>query len=172
MLVDAQERSGGGWWDPAYGTGLAEVDPTDDSGSGVQHLAEPERRLLFAILSDAIVRVRQLAASKSRYPLRRQLMEAERWIRSNDRSWPCSFVNVCEALGLAYEPLRRAVLRRQEVETDRRRMTRRGLIFKRRTRKRSAGAVPACAPAGVAAPAAATPAGEIAPDAERRGGSN
>jgi hypothetical protein len=36
--------------------------------------------------------------------------EAERWILSDDRRWLYSFVNVCEALELAHEPLRRALI--------------------------------------------------------------
>jgi len=30
----------------------------------------------------------------------RLFREADEWIRSNDTVWPCSFRNICEALGL------------------------------------------------------------------------
>jgi hypothetical protein len=65
----------------------------------------PECRLMLALLSDAIVvfhRRRPIAPGQSR-------SEAERWIVSDDRRWPCSFVNVCEALGLAPDAVRRAL---------------------------------------------------------------
>jgi hypothetical protein len=75
-----------------------------------QRIAEPERRLMLAVLLDAVVCVQRRGATPAG-PLRSERQEAERWIRSNDQSWPCSFVNVCEALGLAHEPLRRALLR-------------------------------------------------------------
>jgi hypothetical protein len=67
---------------------------------------QPERRLMLAVLSDAIV---ALQRRRPRVPYRGR-GEAERWVLSDDRRWPCSFVNVCEALNLAPEPLRRAVL--------------------------------------------------------------
>ncbi len=154
MLVGAYDRSGPGSWDVTQGVGPFEVDPTDESGVSIQQVSQPERRLLFAILSDAIVRVRRLA-SAPRAAANRELLEAERWMRSDDRSWPCSYVNVCEALDIAYEPLRRAMLRWRHAD-DRRKLTRRSLLFKKKTRKRDAGAVPAGASASVGAEAALT----------------
>ena len=73
------------------------------------------------------------AASPSRAAraTRHDLLEAERWIRSDDRSWPCSFVNVCEALDIAHEPLRRAVLKWRTTPM-RKRVTRRGLLVRRK----------------------------------------
>ena len=106
---------------------FADVDPTDHEAFGASAAVQPERRLFFAILSDAIVRFRQLATTSS-LAARGELKEAERWIRSNDRSWPCSFVNVCEALDVAYEPLRRALLSWRATPA-RRRITRRGLLI-------------------------------------------
>jgi hypothetical protein len=65
---------------------------------------------MLAILSDAIV-LFQKCAGDVQARRRRELRETERWILSNDQRWPCSFVNVCDALGLAHEPLRRMILR-------------------------------------------------------------
>ena len=115
---------------------FADVDPTDQEARGERAVIQPERRLFFAILSDAIVRFRQLATTQS-LAARAELKEAERWIRSDDRSWPCSFVNVCDALDVAYEPLRRALLRWRATPA-RRRVTRRGLLI---SSKRSRAAV-------------------------------
>ncbi len=99
-------------------------------GDSHQHLAEPERRLLLAVLVDAIVRVERLTTTPPGVA-RNALLEAERWIRSSDRSWPCSFVNVCEALGLAHEPLRRAVLRWRQAAVQKRQLTKRRLLVGR-----------------------------------------
>src|SRR5207249_3299980 len=66
-------------------------------------------RLMVALLTDAIVCFRKLATSARREE-RRLLREAREWFRSEDRVWPGSFVNVCEAIGLEPDPLRRAVL--------------------------------------------------------------
>jgi hypothetical protein len=139
MLLGSHERLGAGRWDPVFGVGIAEIDPTSELGSDVRQLHEPERRLLFAILSDAIVRFRQLAAAPRH--AQHELREAERWIRSDDRSWPCSFVNICETLDIAWEPLRRAVLKWRHPADDRRRVTRRGLLVKKRRRGRAAASV-------------------------------
>jgi hypothetical protein len=147
MIASAHDRSGGKAWEASHGMVLPEVDPTDDVGADVRHVSQPERRLLFAILSDAIVRCRRLATASRHAAL--ELREAERWIRSDDREWPCSFVNVCEALDIAWQPLRRAVLQWRRRGDGRARVTRRGLLIKE-SRRRSAGARPACRAAGEA----------------------
>jgi len=133
---------------------LPEVDPTDDVSADSSNAAQPERRLFFAILADAIVRVRRLAAAPRH--VTHELLEAERWIRSDDRQWPCSFVNVCEALDIAYEPLRRAVLQWRRKQDGRSRVTRRGLLVKR-SRSRAARSPMACAETGEAVSTPASP---------------
>jgi hypothetical protein len=70
---------------------------------------EPERRLLLAILTDAIVTFQARGASPQR-AARRAFDEAARWLFSDDQSWPCSFVNICDALGIEPGPLRRALI--------------------------------------------------------------
>ncbi|MEB2285512.1 MAG: hypothetical protein B6D46_16170 [Polyangiaceae bacterium UTPRO1] len=71
-------------------------------------VAAPERRLLLAVLCDAIVVFQRRIVGMGAAPAPR--CEAERWILANDRRWPFSYVNVCEALGIAPEPLRRALV--------------------------------------------------------------
>lgn len=70
---------------------------------------EPERNLLLAVLTDAIIRYQALATANM--ARRRDLGESERWLFSNDRRWACSFVNVCEALSIAPDALRRQLVR-------------------------------------------------------------
>jgi hypothetical protein len=72
----------------------------------------PERRLLFAVLLDAIIQLQRRNTSGS--------VEAERWIRNEaDSDFPFAFRNVCEALGIESEYLQRGLLswRRSQVGT-------------------------------------------------------
>lgn len=61
-----------------------------------------ERALMLAVLEDAI----RCYVEPPRGGLRVR-REAEHWIWSADESWPFSFVNICDALGIAAGPLRR-----------------------------------------------------------------
>ena len=72
----------------------------------------PERRLLFAVLLDAVIRLQRRNTSGS--------AEAERWIRNDaDSDSPFAFRNVCEALGIEPGYLKRGLLswRRSQVVT-------------------------------------------------------
>jgi hypothetical protein len=70
---------------------------------------EPERRLVVAVLEDAVecfqkhIRARDIKA-------RQLFRDAEEWIRSQDRSWPFSFENVCDLLQINPEYLRRGLM--------------------------------------------------------------
>ncbi len=77
--------------------------------SGSEDRSGPERRLLLAVLSDAIVLLTRGESSGYRIDPR-DIAATVRWLRSDDRAWPCSFVNICESLGLAHQPIRRALL--------------------------------------------------------------
>jgi hypothetical protein len=56
-----------------------------------------QSRLVLAVLIDALQIV---AWGVSSAETARLFAEAEDWIRSEDRVWPFSFVNVCEVLDL------------------------------------------------------------------------
>jgi hypothetical protein len=143
MFGGAHDRSRGLGPENVSLLAFPENDPTDGESATAPTIVEPERRLLLAVLTDAIVRVRQLAAGQRKHA-RRELVEAVRWIRSDDRGWPCSFVNVCVALDLAHEPIRRAVLHwlRHAPVIDKH-VTRRGLLFENKRRRRPHATVPA-----------------------------
>ena len=74
-------------------------------------LGLPHRRLMLAVLQTAIDDVR------SSYPPEgmdgrgkvREHDGARAWVASVDRSWPFSFENVCEAVGIDPVALRRAL---------------------------------------------------------------
>lgn len=97
-------RRGNHQWDDAFPLLPEQFADT----SRALEVAEPERRLLLAVLCDAIVVFQRRVVGTGGSPLRPN--EAERWILSDDRRWLFSFANVCDALGLAHEPLRRALI--------------------------------------------------------------
>jgi hypothetical protein len=69
---------------------------------------QPEKRLMLAVLADALdLLLRPPAPPHSRrLPWQR---DAARWIRSNDREWPYSFLNICEVLNLEPHRVRQSL---------------------------------------------------------------
>ena len=70
----------------------------------------PERRLVSAILADAINCFQRQGLASGRKN-RRAAYESERWIMSCDRDWPFSFENICEVLDIDAQWLRSSLLR-------------------------------------------------------------
>lgn len=67
-----------------------------------------ERRLMVAVLEDAVDVYRKLAGAPD--ARRQQLFrDSEEWIESNDRNWIFSFQNICDVLGIEAEYLRRGL---------------------------------------------------------------
>jgi hypothetical protein len=62
---------------------------------------QPEQRLMAAVLKDAL-NLRRRGPRAAGRSARLRYAEVRRWFASNDLQWPCSFVNVCQALG--FEP--------------------------------------------------------------------
>jgi hypothetical protein len=69
----------------------------------------PERALALAVLWEAV-----LDLDKYRFAQRRRQQrlywEAYQWVTSDDRSWPYSFANLCDTVGLTVEPVRQQLL--------------------------------------------------------------
>ena len=61
--------------------------------------SSPERRLMLAILEDALLDLRR-SANRRTLRMRRLAGEVEGWFAANDDGWPCSFLRICHALGL------------------------------------------------------------------------
>jgi hypothetical protein len=61
--------------------------------------SEPERRLMFAVLIDAIECFQRYRRAKSLMS-RRLAEDAEAWIKSHDCKWPYSFEPICEVLNI------------------------------------------------------------------------
>jgi len=70
---------------------------------------EPERRLVVAVLQDAVDCFQKHVAARDR-KARQLFLDAEEWISSEDRSWPFSFENVCDLLQINAEYLRRGLM--------------------------------------------------------------
>ena len=77
--------------------------------------------LMHAVLDDALWTWKKQFITKERR-VQRLAREAEEWFFSEDESWPFSFVNICEALGLDPAYIRRGIRhwqRRLPVSTSR-----------------------------------------------------
>lgn len=61
---------------------------------------------MLAVLEDAVATVGRGAGGSVTSADRRALDEVRRWCSSEDRSWPFSFLNVCETLGFDAARLR------------------------------------------------------------------
>ena len=74
---------------------------------------EGERRLMLAVLMDAVRTARTLQHRAAHRPLplvkERELRRELSWFFSSDRAHPFAFENICEALGLEAEYIRRCV---------------------------------------------------------------
>lgn len=60
---------------------------------------QPEKRLMLAVLEDAVGAFQKYVWATNRRG-RRFFNEAEAWFEVRDADWPFAFENVCEALGL------------------------------------------------------------------------
>jgi hypothetical protein len=60
---------------------------------------QPEKRLMLAVLEDAVGTFQKFATASGRRG-RRLFAEAEEWFTSEDGTWPFAFHNICQALGL------------------------------------------------------------------------
>lgn len=65
---------------------------------------DPERRLMLAVLQEAVA-----SYLADRRGVRDNLREVEQWFASDDTTWPYSFGNLCDALGLDRSAVRRAL---------------------------------------------------------------
>lgn len=67
--------------------------------------SDPERRLMLAVLSDAIECYQKYANATTRRG-RNLFTNAEKWINSRDTSWPYSFEHICDVLNISGNYLR------------------------------------------------------------------
>jgi hypothetical protein len=93
--------------------------------------AANELVLQWAVFTDGLQRYWTLAADPDSH-LSEEFHEEEAWLLDNDREWPFSFVNLCEAFGFQIDSLRVSLLARKEAyltdatATERKKKTLRG----------------------------------------------
>ena len=73
------------------------------------HGISPERQLILSVLEQAVYDLGKFRFAKMARD-QRHYLEAYRWVASNDRTWPYSFINVCETLGFSQDSLREELL--------------------------------------------------------------
>ena len=78
----------------------------------------PEKRLMLAMLEGALLDLQRSAVART--PRARRLAdEVDTWFAADDEGWPCSFLNVCQALGLDASAVRTRVARwRTEAQAN------------------------------------------------------
>lgn len=76
---------------------------------------EPERRLVIAVLQDAVDCYQKHLRAQDR-KARQLFVDAQQWIDSEDRSWPFSFENVCDLLQINADYLRVGLIAWRERE--------------------------------------------------------
>ena len=69
----------------------------------------PERALALAVMWEAVIDLEKFRFATRRRQ-QRLYWEAYQWVTSNDRGWAYSFLNLCDGLGLAAEPVRKQLL--------------------------------------------------------------
>jgi hypothetical protein len=87
-----------------------------------QKLAEPQKRLMLAVLQTVLDDCEGSMAPRPAgqdLPIdRRAYLEAKAYLESPDRSWPFSFENICEAVGLDANGIRRGLGARPVRDTQ------------------------------------------------------
>jgi len=78
--------------------------------ANAKNIDRGERRLMLAVLEEAVATFQRHVDAKGRHG-QRVFQEAEEWIQSSDTSWPFAFENICHALDIEPEFLRRGLER-------------------------------------------------------------
>ena len=93
--------------------------PTQSVNKRGMHTSEPHKRLMAAVLQAVVDDCREGAAYRQLPPASeaeaRGLRRAIAYVASNDRVWPFSFENLCDALGLDSQCLRAELAIEREV---------------------------------------------------------
>ena len=71
---------------------------------------DPEEKLMFAVLTDAIESFQKYIGASSRR-CRALFAEADAWITSNESLWPFSFEHICHVLDISPSYLRLGLMR-------------------------------------------------------------
>lgn len=84
--------------------------PSQFFGAARAASERPEKRLMLAVLQDAVATL--LKHSGSNRPAgRRMVREVQQWITAREARWPFSFENICSALGFDAGAIREGLQR-------------------------------------------------------------
>jgi hypothetical protein len=86
----------------------------------------PEKRLLMAVLMDALLEFKEVASSSNPDDHAR-LSKLRAWFHAKDVKWPFSFVNLCEQLDLDPDSIRARLANLSNDQPVRRRQTKQRL---------------------------------------------
>lgn len=75
---------------------------------GMGATLQPEKRLMLAVLEDAVT-VFLREATREPSDLSAEFLDAQAWIVSEEAEWPFSFENICRALALEPTAIRRGL---------------------------------------------------------------
>ena len=84
---------------------------------GLDASLQPEKRLMLAVLEDAVGTFQKYVCTRDRAG-QRLLTEVEDWFGSDDIEWPYSFVNICHSLDLEIEFMRTGLSRWKQHQLD------------------------------------------------------
>src|SRR2546425_6988195 len=76
---------------------------------------QPEKRLMLAVLEDAVGTFQKYVTSFTRRG-QRLFTESEEWFAASATDWPFGFENICEALGLEPAYIRTGLARWREAQ--------------------------------------------------------
>ncbi len=93
------------------------VVPAQFFGDRNHNVFSPEKRLMLAVLEDAVFTVLKYAGRSSKQA-RRLVRDVEKWTAQRNGQWPFSFENICAVLDLDPEALRDR-LRRLQLRGER-----------------------------------------------------
>jgi hypothetical protein len=83
----------------------------------------PERRLMAAVLENAVMTLQQQTRKPSRHG-RRLIAEIHTWVASNSRRHPFAFASICDVLGIDPAYLRTLIARETDSRLSARRQRR------------------------------------------------
>jgi hypothetical protein len=78
------------------------------SGVDIDASLQPEKRLMLAVLEDAVGTFQKYVNARDRRA-QAVFVETEEWFSAEEGEWPFSFRNICQALGLETEFIRRGL---------------------------------------------------------------
>ena len=95
--------------------------PSQFYGSaGLSRQLEGEKRLMIAVLKDAVECLEKYRGSRNSVG-QCQYLSAIEWVQDTDTDWPFSFTSICDLLGFDPEYLRDVLLKRENryIKPDR-----------------------------------------------------